>query len=483
MLRRLWIETRFNGAPGTSGRNQGEQLIDRLNKSVVSIFCLLALGGLDGTAAWCQNVSDSGASAIPADLPERTPAAEPWYKTIDTHWGGRVKTAAWASRVTDDTIYEPVGTGTYYDASANFRLINETFFSDAVFTDVHYELLWFGGDSVRKQNELRTVFPNLPDNILLPGAPLTDDRRLMDLTDIIKEEDSWFLAQRLDRLYLTLLGRNGSLKIGRQAITWGNGFVFNPMDLFNPFPPTAIDRDYKVGDDMINAQYAMGPSGDLQVLYVARRNPETDKVEADQASLAAKVHFALGTSEFDVLAAKHFEDIVIGGGSRGYLGNAAWRLDATWTFLDQDDDFLTLVANLDYSWIWFKRNIYGFIEYYYNGLGHDDYADALLDPDIAERLARGELFALGQHYLSGHVQVELHPLLRLTLTAINNIEDPSGIIQPYAVWEITQNLQMTAGLNLYYGDRGSEFGGFKLPGTHLRYQPTDNAYLWFTYYF
>jgi hypothetical protein len=38
-------------------------------------------------------------------------------------------------------------------------------------------------------------------------------------------------------------------------------------------------------------------------------------------------------------------------------------------------------------------------------------------------------------------------------------------------------------LNLYYGDRGSEFGGFKLPGTDLRNRPPNNAYLWFIYYF
>jgi hypothetical protein len=138
---------------------------------------------------------------------------------------------------------------------------------------------------------------------------------------------------------------------------------------------------------------------------------------------------------------------------------------------------------MDYSWVWFKKNFYGFIEYYYSGLGQDDYADALLDPNIYERLARGELYVLGKNYVSGHIQVELHPLFKLTFTAINNIEDPSGILQPYAVWDITQNLQMTTGLVLYYGENGSEYGGFKLPGTDLRNRSPNSAYLWFIYYF
>jgi hypothetical protein len=181
-----------------------------------------------------------------------------------------------------------VGTGNYYDGSANLRLINETFLTDSVFFEVDYELIWAGGDIVRKQNELKEIFPNLSGDVFFLGAPLDDDRRLMDLTHTIKEEDSWFLLQRLDRLYLALNWQWGSVRVGRQAVTWGNGFVFNPMDLFNPFPPTSIDRDYKVGDDMINAQFSLPHSGDIQLLYVARRNPDTSEVDSDQASVAGQ---------------------------------------------------------------------------------------------------------------------------------------------------------------------------------------------------
>ena len=406
-----------------------------------------------------------------------------FWKNIDTHWGGRLRTTGTGSRVTDDTIFAPLGTGNNYDTSANLRLINETFVTDSLFFEVDYELIWAGGDLIRKQNELKEVVPNFSGDIFFLGAPLDDDRRLMDLTDTIKEEDSWFLVQRLDRLFMALNRTWGSLRVGRQAVTWGNGFIFNPMDLFNPFPPTAIDRDYKVGDDMLNAQFSLPQIGNAQLLYVSRRNPENNRVEFDQASVAGKLHFAAATTEFDLMASKHFEDHVIGVGSTGYLGNAAWRLDGTWTFLDSSDDYLSLVANMDYSWVWADKNMYGFIEYYFNGLGQDDYSDALQDPDISERLARGELFVLGQNYLNGQIQIELHPLLQFFFTTINNVEDPSGIIQPYATWDIAQNLQLTGGLSVSYGAKETEFGGFALPGTDIRTKSPDNVYLWLIYYF
>lgn len=425
--------------------------------------------------------AQSTTESIPS--PSHQPGHQSFWKNIDTRFGGRFKFTGRAFHVDQDTIFEPVGTGTYWDGSFDLRLLNETFFTESIFTDIAYELIGVGGDIVQKTNQLKELFPNIAPNLFFLGTPLDDDRRLMDLTDTIVDKDSYLLVQRLDRLYLALMPSWGSIKIGRQAITWGDGFIFNPFDLFNPFPPTAIDRDYKVGDDMINAQFSLPHVGDLQSLYVVRRNPDSGQVESDQASLAAKLHFGAGTTEFDVMGAKHFDDYVTGIGTAGLLGGAAWRADGTWTFLQDGDDYLSLVVNTDYAWVWLDKNFYGFIEYYFNGLGENDYQHAITNPDITERLARGELFVIGRNYLSGHIQIELHPLLKLSFSAINNLEDPSGILQPYATWDIIQNLQMTAGVNVSYGAKGTEYGGFTLPGTDIRSKSPDNAYLWLIYYF
>jgi hypothetical protein len=186
------------------------------------------------------------------------------------------------------------------------------------------------------------------------------------------------------------------------------------------------------------------------------------------------------------MAAKHYQDQVVGLGSTGYLGEAAWRIDATWTFLNGDsasNDYLSIVANMDYSWVWWGKNFYGFLEFFYNGLGEDSYSEAVTNPDIVERFDRGELFTLGRPYLSGHIRVELHPLFNVFLTVINNASDLSGILQPRAIWDLTEDLQATFGGNIFYGGKGTEYGGFKIPGTGLTNKPPNRAYLWLTYYF
>lgn len=424
---------------------------------------------------------DSLASSVPPNQSElstsknESTVVQPWHKMIEYNWSGYVKTRGSMSLPDDDSFYKLVGTEPYYDGSAEFRLMSEISFGNWGYFEIHYETVFSGGDTRSKNKEGMVI-----------SRPVEDDRRVMDLTRTICENDDYILYDRLDRLSLTYQPKWGTICLGRQAVTWGNGFVFNPMDLFNPFSPTDIDRDYKTGDDMVSAQILENKIGEFQFLYVPRRDPENGDVKWDHSSLAGKLHFARGTTEFDIMAARHFEDFVIGIGSTGYLGNAAWRLDSMWTFLNEDSDrdgYLSLVANMDYSWVWWGKNLYGFLELYFNGLGRDNYADAITDPAITERLDRGELFTLGRTYLCGQIRVELHPLFNVYLTAISNLADPSGIVQPWAVWDIAEGFQITFGGNLYYGRMGTEYGGFEIPGTNFLFKTPDSAFLWLTYFF
>jgi len=168
---------------------------------------------------------------------------------------------------------------------------------------------------------LRERFPELPAAVLESPPVIDDNRRLLDLTRIVAQNRRHILYHRLDRLNLTLTRPWGMIRLGRQALTWGNGMVFHPMDLFNPFAPTAIAKDYKTGDDMAMAQVAIGSTGDLQILYVPRRHPITRGLKWGQSSLAGKYHLSMERIEMDLMTAYHFDDIVIGIGTTGTLSN------------------------------------------------------------------------------------------------------------------------------------------------------------------
>ncbi len=445
-------------------------------KAIFMTLVLIAIAGF-GTVRAETN------GEIDAEKAETEPS---WTDKIDSDWGGHLKLRGTASWRPDDSLYELADEGIYWDGSVEGRLKNELYFGEFAVFETHYESVLSGGDTRESARKLERIFPGLTDESFIRSRIPDDERRLFDLTSVLGEKDDRILYHRIDRLVLTLKPEWGVVRAGRQAATWGNGMLFNPMDLFNPFSPTDIERDYKLGDDMISVQAPVFGSANLQALYVPRRNPETSDASWNHSSLAAKYHFFKGTTEMDLMAARHYRDHVLGAGAVGYLGDAAWRMDLTWTRLDSEspsDDFFSLVANVDYSWSWLGKNLYGFLEFYFNGIGEKDYEKALSNPDIVERIDRGELYVLGRTYLAGNARVELHPLFNVFLSSINNLRDPSGVLQPRATYDIGQNTQILFGGNIYWGPKGSEFGGIEIAGTDFTTRAADSVFAWLSYYF
>lgn len=411
---------------------------------------------------------------------------------LTAEWGGYIRSIGTLSYPDHRSVHPFTESGTFYDRQAELRLNHRLFLGTQWTAEVHYELAGLHGDTLKNNNRLRTIIPNTTSSRLIGTDKPNDARRLMNLTHTLCNGTDHTVYHRLDRFNLTRMGEWGTLRMGRQALTWGNGLLFNPMDLFNPFAPTAIQRDYKAGDDMLHLQWPTDlpiDGNEIQLLYVPRRDPTTGDIESDQSSFAGKWHAAMEAVELDFMAAYHCGDVVLGTGASGYWGGAAWRGDILFTILDDNDrqnDFWQLVANLDYAWQWGGKNIYGLIEFYYNGIGGDrEYAQSISYPSISRRIERGELFTLGRTYLAGQIQVELHPLVQAHLITIINLADPSAIVQPQLGWDIATNFQLIAGAAFNRGGEGTEFGGFDttVAGTTIKVAPADTRYIWLSYFF
>ncbi len=103
--------------------------------------------------------------------------------------------------------------------------------------DSDYQLLVLHGDGI----ELGSSAP--PGSELFFTTLPNDDRRLFDLTHVIDEGGKDATLHRLDRLTVGYTGKKTVLRVGRQALSWGNGLFYSPMDLVNPFDPATIDTE------------------------------------------------------------------------------------------------------------------------------------------------------------------------------------------------------------------------------------------------
>jgi len=324
---------------------------------------------------------------------------------------------------------------------------------------IDYQAFALAGDSLK-------LAGILPGTSLPLNRVISDARRWWDLTRRFGSDDDRALVHRLDRLSIGYSTERTVWRFGRQAISWGNGLIFNPADVFNPFDPAAVDKEYKTGDDMLYGQYLFADGGDLQGVAVVRRDPASGEVERKQSSLAFKYHGFLGLNEYDLLAASHYGEALLGIGGNFSAGGAIYRGDITWTDA-ADASVVSAVASVSYSWTWSDRNVSGVLEYYHGGFGQGggEYApdELAANPALLERIARGELYTLARNYLAASATVEMTPLFQLTPTLFLNLDDPSALAQLVAQYDVRQDFLLRAALNLPIGPPGSEYGGIESP--------------------
>ena len=382
---------------------------------------------------------------------------------LETQTGGHTKLRFIGQALPQDSLLRNVAGSESFDFESDLRLVFAAR-RGAWSLDADYQLFALYGDSIEWTRDLEPLAGSFI------GGLADDDRRLFDLTKVIRDQGKTAILHRLDRLSVSYTSDKVVARFGRQALSWGNGLFYAPMDLVNPFDPAAIDTEFKAGDDMLYLQYLRDNGDDVQSAVVFRRDPLTGDVEADQATITVKYHGFAGDNEFDLLIAESYGDAVVGLGGIRNVGGAIWRGDLV--LINADDVTVQFVTNLSYSWTWKDRNVSGAIEYYYNGFGESgDYDPASLagNSELLERLARRELYALGRNYLAGSLLVEMSPLWTVTPTLLANVDDPSALFQFVTQYSLSDNMTFLGSVNIPLGANGTEFGGIDagLPGTYL----------------
>ncbi len=329
-------------------------------------------------------------------------------------------------------------------------------------------LMFSGGEGAWSwQADLTTTLVQ-GDSLTLPvfdtpldQTALNDDRRALDLAWTLDSGPNHQFVQRFDRLAVRYRRGPWRVTAGRQAVSWGNGLVFQPLDLFNPFAPTTVDQDYKTGDDIVLLERALRAGGSVQALAVLRRDDHGD-LSADADSFGAKWHRFAGRGELELLAARHYQDNVFAAALRFPVGGALVRTDLVTTRLHTDGDWVfSAVINADYSLLAGGRNVYLFGEYFHNGYGVRQLPRSPLDyPEpLALRLARGEVFNLMRDYLAVGGSIEWHPLWSQSATLIGNLHDGSTLLQTQVGHDPGDHQRLELGVVVPLGSAGDEFGG------------------------
>lgn len=384
---------------------------------------------------------------------------------------GRLQVQDLAAFASDDSLDAALGAQDRNDISGNLRLTWEPEWGPWS-AGVHYVLAADYGGAARLSRLERG---------LLPQPPST----WFNLTNTFEDHGNIVASQTIDRLFVGYATPDFVLRVGRQALTWGDGLVFRPMDLFDPFSPSATDTEFKPGTDMLYAQLLFGDGSDLQAIAVPRPAVKGGGPTMDASSFAAHFRTTLSGLGTTLLLARDHGDWTLAAGLSGPWAGATWNVELVPTFLRSGPTRFSALANISDATTLFDRNATLFAEYFHNGFGvTGNTTFATLPADLIDRLSRGQVFDTRQNYLAGGMTLEWTPLLNLSPTLIANLDDGSVFLLGAASYSLSDDMTLIGGAQVPLGRHGSEFGGLPaspvLPAT---ISPSPNIYIQLRRYF
>ena len=292
----------------------------------------------------------------------------------------------------------------------------------------------------------------------LTGVPLeklpgSDTYHFFDWSDELVATDKHRMVAKVDRLSAQIRYPSWSIGFGRQAVSWGNGIAFQPLDLFSPFSPISIDREFKPGVDSVLFESLLGNHAEVQLLYIDRN---TEGERGDQHTLAMKwtVH-GMGLS-IEAILADHRGESFYGLSGSTPIGGSLVRVDAS-RVCGAKECVSSGLINIDHTVALGPALVYLFGELYHNGFGVDD-GNTIPTLDLQDRLARGEVFTLMKNYMAVGANVTWHPLWSQSFVVLRNLEDSSSLVQTSINYDPNDSNRIQFGISVPFGHENSEFG-------------------------
>lgn len=252
------------------------------------------------------------------------------------------------------------------------------------------------------------------------------------------EDDDLSLQGRTDRFFVQASVGNTDIRLGRQAIAFGHGMFFNPMDLVQPFSFATIDSEYKPGIDALRIDQYFGMA--TQITGLVAYAGDWDK-EGLVGVLNANT--TIGWTDISLFTGLVCGDTVLGTGFASSIGAVGVHGDITYTLPDVEDEDSFVRAELGAMWRPFEDSTVSG-EMYYQSVGASDPDDylAFLSSD---RYARQELWLMGQTYASVSWMQQITSIASGSLSTIVNLNDQSLMLMPSVSVSVSDEVSLVAG--------------------------------------
>ena len=294
--------------------------------------------------------------------------------------------------------------------------------------------------------------------------------RLTQLDWEITESDTFLYRHEIDRGLVAMHPKWGQVIIGRQGIGLGRGTIFSAVDIFAPFSPLEVDREWRRGVDAIRIERNITSTSSAELIGAFGQTWE-------QSALLGRARGYIGNMDAEVLLGKRAEDTMLAGVISAAVSDAEVHSELAFFHTQERQPESGLFCNRHEVVKFVLGSSYTFnvgngltwlTEYHYSGFGLKDIEDVstqLENKDFLERIIRGDTQILGRQAIASQLSYPFRIDLNGSLLILQSPQDGSGVISPSFFWDFSQHSSIVGSVFIPWGDKPSngnlesEYGG------------------------
>jgi hypothetical protein len=291
--------------------------------------------------------------------------------------------------------------------------------------------------------------------------------RALDANWNFVQQDRTLCTVVFDRFNVKQAFDWGDITTGRQAITFGKTYFWNPLDVFFPFGASQFDRDYKPGVDALRVDIPLGRFSGINVVGSAgptiRIEPgrQTGNYPQDAtwygSALMGRLFANMSGWDVSLQTGKIYGGWQVGGGAVGDVGPIQIRTELA-QFMAMPGDPLPAPLTGDLLRSNFQA-VVGFghrfenslsldFEYFYNGAGDPTNLNAAL-----VRSQFGSSLQMSRNLVGLSAQYQFTPLVVGQLGTIASLSDGSIQFQPLTTISLSNEMDLLIGAIIGIGPK------------------------------
>jgi len=284
--------------------------------------------------------------------------------------------------------------------------------------------------------------------------------RLTQLDWEIAADDDSSYRHEIDRALVALHPAWGEVTIGRQAIGLGRGVLFSAVDVFNPFTPLEVDRQWRRGVDAFRAEYRLSTTSSAECIAASGETWE-------QSALLGRLRGYLGDVDGSLILGKRAEDFMVASVFSAVVEEAEVHGElAVFDTPEAQTDgtlwggkHLATKAVIGSSYTFDIGNGLTLLgEYHYSEFGVEDAEDTvarLHDRDFQRRFLRGDTQILGRQAVAAQLSYPFSNVVNGSFLVLGNPTDGSGVVSPSLRWDLDENTTLISNVFVPWGDEPS----------------------------